>query len=255
MGSGPDGTRQYPLHPPAECKPSQEVSVLHSPWHKLSRCALSWTSPYTFHLLMRLWSQCVSCPINFTCRAFAEGRAIAAMKGLAEDESLDMPGMVDMEDVCGICSEWDRESSENFTGADDVAETGDRGTSPSRRPAKRSEQHLVLSSVPCRPPSHTEQKGQSYHGQALSRRTTEVAISHARRFPVKVSKKAVREEETLVCAVRRTSDGCYLIQKRPDKGKLAMREKTLSRHQLTCLVLCRAPRWVVGTTKPGTARL
>lgn len=117
------------------------------------------------------------------------------MKGLAQEESLDTPGLVDMEDVCGICSEWDMESSENFTGADD--------------------------------PSHTEQKGQDYHGQALSRRATEVAISHARRFPIKVSKKAVREEETLVCAVRRTSDGCYLIQKRPDKGKLATREKTL----------------------------
>lgn len=179
------------------------------------------------------------------------------MKGLAQDESRDVPGLVDMEDVCGICSEWDGETSENITGADDVAETGDRGRSPSsRRPTKRSEQHLVLSSIPSRPPGPTEErKGQDHHGQALSRRATEVAISHARRFPVKVSKKAVREEETLVCAVRRTSDGCYLIQKRPDKGKLAMEEKTLWRHQLTCLVFCRAPRWVVGTPKPGTARL
>lgn len=152
------------------------------------------------------------------------------MKGLAQDESRDVPGLVDMEDVCGICSEWGRETSDNITGADDVAETGDQHRSPSRRPAKRSEQHLVLSSIPSRPPGPTERKDQDYHGQVLSRRATEVAISHARRFPVKASKKAVREEETVVCAVRRTSDGCYLIQKRPDKGKLAMREKTISRH-------------------------
>ena len=45
-------------------------------------------------------------------------------------------------------------------------------------------------------------------------------IDHAKRFPVKTAKKATREEECLVCALRR-SDGRYLIQRRPSKGLLA----------------------------------
>ncbi|KAF3765976.1 hypothetical protein M406DRAFT_31150, partial [Cryphonectria parasitica EP155] len=40
-------------------------------------------------------------------------------------------------------------------------------------------------------------------------------------FPVKVVKKALREQETLVCAIQRASDGMYLLQKRPNKGLLA----------------------------------
>jgi A/G-specific adenine glycosylase len=44
--------------------------------------------------------------------------------------------------------------------------------------------------------------------------------NHAKKFPLKVAKKAVREEETLVCAIRR-NDGEYLMHRRPEKGLLA----------------------------------
>ncbi|KAL2276851.1 hypothetical protein FJTKL_00415 [Diaporthe vaccinii] len=177
---------------------------------------------------------CVSCPINFTCRAFEEGRAIAAMKGLVYDEHRDAPGLVDMEDICGICSEWNMETSDDATGAADaIEEVGDRPKGPSGRPAKRSEQAQAPSSISCRSASLPGRTGQHDHGHALSPEAAGAAVSHARRFPVKVSKKTVREEETVVCAVRRASDGCYLIQKRPDKGEPAMKEKNKSRHQLT----------------------
>ncbi|KAF4580813.1 A/G-specific adenine glycosylase [Ophiocordyceps camponoti-floridani] len=48
------------------------------------------------------------------------------------------------------------------------------------------------------------------------------AISeYARRFPAKIAKKkALREEETIVCAIKK-ADGAYLIQRRPQKGLLA----------------------------------
>ena len=49
---------------------------------------------------------------------------------------------------------------------------------------------------------------------------TEHIADYARRFPIKVVKKAVRREETVVCAVRRP-DGAYLLHKRPEKGLLA----------------------------------
>lgn len=52
-------------------------------------------------------------------------------------------------------------------------------------------------------------------------RRMEIIVNHARKFPLRKPKKKVREEETLVCAVRRTSDGAYLIHRRPEKGILA----------------------------------
>jgi A/G-specific adenine glycosylase len=51
-------------------------------------------------------------------------------------------------------------------------------------------------------------------------RTLETIVKHARKFPLKKPKKKVREEETFVCAIRRASDGRYLIHQRPDKGLL-----------------------------------
>ncbi|KAF4512789.1 hypothetical protein G6O67_000127 [Ophiocordyceps sinensis] len=48
----------------------------------------------------------------------------------------------------------------------------------------------------------------------------EAIADYARRFPAKVAKKAVRQEETVVCAIRHP-DGSYLIQRRPPKGLLA----------------------------------
>lgn len=176
----------------------------------------------------------MSCPINSTCRAFEEGKAIAAMRGLVHHEPRDAPGMVDMEDMCGICSDWDMETSDDVTGAADAIEGEDRPRGPSRRPGKRFEQAQVLpSSISSRPASLPERPSQDDQGHALSPEAAEVAVSHARRFPVKAPKKTVREEETVVCAVKRTSDGCYLIQKRPDKGKPATEEETKARHQLT----------------------
>ncbi|PHH77557.1 hypothetical protein CDD80_489 [Ophiocordyceps camponoti-rufipedis] len=55
------------------------------------------------------------------------------------------------------------------------------------------------------------------------RRGAEMAAisEYARRFPAKIAKKkALREEETIVCAIRK-ADGAYLIQRRPQKGLLA----------------------------------
>ena len=168
---------------------------------------------------------------------------MAAMKGIHQDGHQNPPGLVDMEDVCGICSDWNIEITE-----------GDEHSGPPRRPFKRSKQNQLPSATPSLTPGLPGPKGQHDHGHALSPEAAEAAMSHAGRFPVKVSKKTVREEETVVCAIRRSSDGCYLIQKRPEKGKPAMRTKTRPRHQLT-RHFCRASRRVVGTPKPGTSCL
>lgn len=161
---------------------------------------------------------------------------MAVMKGLAQDERGDAHGLVDMEDVCNICSGWNTESPEDVTGAADVPGAGGDARRPPRRPARRRPEQAEAPSSPSpRSASLPGREGQhDDRDYALSPEAAEVAVSHARRFPVKVSKKTVREEETVVCAVRRASDGCYLIQKRPDKGKPATEEEVkMWRHQLT----------------------
>ena len=177
------------------------------------------------------------------------------MKGLAQDEPRDVPAMVDMEDICGICSDWSMETPEDVTGAaaSVILEAGEPSNGRPRRRAKRSDEAEGPSSTPSQPPSLAARKGQHDRAYALSPEAAQVAISHARKFPVKVSKKTVREEETVVCAVRRTSDGCFLIQKRPEKGKPAMKEKTRSKSSADS-AFCRAPGRVMGAPKSDTVR-
>lgn len=170
-------------------------------------------------------SQCVVCPINSTCRAFEEGRTIAAMQGLTRDEPRAATGVVDLEDACGICSDWGMATPEDATDVGDGPEAETPTGGRSRRRAKRRERPAG--------PASPLQEGQHKHGDGLSPEAAQVAMLHARKFPVKIAKKAVREEETVVCAVRRAGDGCYLIQKRPEKGKPSARGSRRCVQQLT----------------------
>lgn len=132
---------------------------------------------------------CGECPITATCRAYNEGLALSKQPKNTED-------MQDMEDLCGVCEPFD--------------ETDDIENQPPVAP--KGGKQATLSAFFSKP--------------ALAKPTAkpkvdiEAIVNHARKFPVKVAKKAVREEETLVCAVVR-GDGQYLIHKRPAKGLLA----------------------------------
>ncbi|SPO05137.1 related to MYHalpha3 protein (DNA repair enzyme) [Cephalotrichum gorgonifer] len=127
---------------------------------------------------------CEACPISATCRAFNEGLDIARGPPKAGDNSRRKEG-VDIEDLCGMCDTF-----EDVVTKEEEEEEEDS-------PRKRSLLDGKLTST------------------ELS-----TAIAHARKFPRKVIKKPVREEETVVCAIRR-ADGRYLLHRRPEKGLLA----------------------------------
>ncbi|KAM3469951.1 hypothetical protein MY8738_009937 [Beauveria namnaoensis] len=139
---------------------------------------------------------CGACPITSTCRAYSEGLALLSKEKSRVSEN----GTADMEDLCGVCQPFD--------------DTDDIEKQPPPPPAatKGGKQatlsaFFAKSAVPVKP-------------SAKPKVDIEGIVRHARRFPIKVVKKAVREEETLVCAVVR-ADGRYLIRKRPAKGLLA----------------------------------
>lgn len=155
---------------------------------------------------------CSQCPITSTCRVYKEGE----LRAKKSKES--SPKIVDIEDACILCEPFD----DDFEDSDqDSAQDKKRGGNPKKADAKKqptlaafafTRKTVSSSSSPSPSPAATT--------SAPSKATMDTITSYARRFPVKAIKKAVREEETLVCAIRR-SDGHYLIHRRPLKGLLA----------------------------------
>lgn len=135
---------------------------------------------------------CSECPISSTCRVYQEGRELAK-KG---SKGRDVKGRAetDIEDLCNLCVPLEETLEEDIT--------------ISEKPANGTKKQSTLSAF-----FNTSQKDNP--SSALAE-----IVSHARKFPLKVPKKAVREEETLVCAIRQEG-GRYLIHRRPDKGLLA----------------------------------
>lgn len=144
---------------------------------------------------------CPACPATKTCRAYLEGRALAAAKGLLRSSPVKLPEPLDIEDICHLCEPY---------GDVSVEET-------SRKTATKKPKQATVSSF-FAPSSKKPSAAEGNPPADLSPEALKIVVSHAQKFPVKFAKKALREQETLVCAVRRASDGLYLLQKRPEKG-------------------------------------
>ncbi|RGP70517.1 g-specific adenine glycosylase [Fusarium longipes] len=150
---------------------------------------------------------CSECPITSTCRVYAEGKTLVSSKDRGTK-------IGDIEDICDLCEPFEE-------AAPDETEVKVEDTKASKGATTKGAQgkQMTLSAFAFK--ASTEDKPSTTKTKAtLSPRDIETVVEHARKFPLKVIKKAVREEDTLVCVVRR-ADGEYLIQKRPEKGLLA----------------------------------
>ncbi|KAF4119414.1 A/G-specific adenine glycosylase [Geosmithia morbida] len=129
---------------------------------------------------------CSVCPITTTCRAYQEGKGPGAEP------------LADIEDLCTWCEALPEDAEK-----------------PTEKPAKPAKQATLAAFA------FTSRTTKSPQTQGTSSSPTQEAITnHTKRFPVKFIKKAVREEETVVCVIRR-ADGQYLVHRRPEKGLLA----------------------------------
>ncbi|KAK7430941.1 hypothetical protein QQZ08_002469 [Neonectria magnoliae] len=142
---------------------------------------------------------CGECPISSTCHAYGEGKMLAA------GEKVEVK---DIEDFCDLC-----DALEETIGLEAGADAGSKA-----KAASKQTKQMKLSAFAFNDSARERASAKPKTGP--SPREMEVIVDHARKFPLKVVKKAVRTEETLVCVIRR-SDGHHLIQKRPDKGLLA----------------------------------
>lgn len=149
---------------------------------------------------------CSQCPITSTCRAYGEGLLIA--DGPDHTVSTRETTVTDIEDLCQLC--------EPFEEVPVQADMSDPGVlEPTTRAGKKASASRRATA------SRAISGGNKTSSEtSLNADTMEVIVDYARRFPVKTIKKAVREEESLVCAIVR-SDGQHLIHRRPEKGLLA----------------------------------
>ncbi|KAJ4191558.1 hypothetical protein NW755_004742 [Fusarium falciforme] len=137
------------------------------------------------------------------------GRWGQALMELGSTDSRDTK-LNDIEDACHLC--------EPFEDAEEDAAQDVKSAKKTKANGSQGKQ-LTLASFAFKGPA-IEKSSSNKVKSTLSARDMETIVDHARKFPLKVIKKAVREEETLVCVIRH-SDGQYLVQKRPEKGLLA----------------------------------
>jgi len=150
---------------------------------------------------------CAACPITATCRAYQEGYALAT--GGKKRREVD-----DIEDLCTICSPWEEDAE-----ADDDDDDDDTEPDAAKGKRKPNGRQLTVSAFFAAVPSTTSKANGAVAG-GPDARTIKTIVNHTRKFPLRKPKKKVREEVALVCAIRRSSDGAYLIHQRPEKGLL-----------------------------------
>lgn len=151
---------------------------------------------------------CSDCPVSSTCRVYEEGQELAKRSSKARDSKLGVE--TDIEDLCSLCLPLEETLEEDSVEND---------SKTVEKPVKAIKKQATLSAFFSANNPKKENQKKTEVAQPDTKALTEI-VNHARRFPLKVVKKAVREEETLVCAIRR-KDGRYLIHRRPEKGLLA----------------------------------
>lgn len=84
--------------------------------------------------------KCESCPIRSTCRAYAEGAALAGVKiekGGVKEEEKEGPVLPDIEDLCTLCEQLDTEDLVAATPPSDAEEDSEDPDGETARPKKK----------------------------------------------------------------------------------------------------------------------
>lgn len=156
---------------------------------------------------------CGECPISSSCKAFAEGKSLSKANTIKPEAAV-----VDIEDLCTICEPFDDSTLA------DVDTAGKDTPATKKADAKKAKSNgqakLTAFAFTAKGSGKKVEETAKPVPDVADEKSVARAVDHAKLFPLKVIKKAVRQEETLVCAIRR-SDGQYLIERRPEKGLLA----------------------------------
>ncbi|KAI0025908.1 DNA glycosylase [Xylariomycetidae sp. FL0641] len=169
---------------------------------------------------------CAACPITSSCRVYGEGLELAVKKGLVSQNLLPNTSKQkprDIEDACTFCKPFEEFAELEEDEAGTATPKGNR--TDARTAATKSvtrKQATLQSFYFTKTTSATEpEESKSTASPTITAAAYETIVNHARKFPLKTTKKPLRAEETLVCAIRRARDGRYLVRRRPPKGLLA----------------------------------
>ncbi|KAH8176628.1 NUDIX domain-containing protein [Sarocladium implicatum] len=156
---------------------------------------------------------CGECPISGSCKAFAEGKSLFKTKAVKQEAVIG-----DIEDLCTICEPFDDSMLADEGAATKEAQSTKK--SDAKKAKSNGQAKLTAFAFTAKSSGKKIEETPEPTPKASDDKSIARAVEHAKLFPLKVIKKAVRQEETLVCAIRR-SDGQYLIERRPEKGLLA----------------------------------
>lgn len=170
--------------------------------------------------------KCDECPIRKTCRAYAEGEALARKQASSS-------GLHDIEDACTYCDQLDTEDL-LIDPQDDDNQDDTKASKKRKRDIKNTNSisnYFTVTTPRAAPKAIAEESDESTDVSQLNgtkkRKTPSVVTSktvltYCSLFPKKVAKKEVPEEHCVVCIIEiRLNDGKskWLIEQRPAKGK------------------------------------
>ena len=178
--------------------------------------------------------KCDECPIQKTCRAYAEGSILAKKKQVGLSTAV-----VDIEDACTLCEQLDTEDLAAPT-EDDDEEDGDEKVTKKKKTGSAPKPSNTISNYFAVKAPRTIVKTDSEQGEdgvtdgpltdgskkrkASSMQATPKSIlTYCSLFPKKIPKKKPAEEECAVCVielVQPSGSSKYLIEQRPAKGTL-----------------------------------
>lgn len=152
---------------------------------------------------------CGECPIRSTCRAYHEAAQTDATKGKSSKAEATV---IDLEDLCRYCEpfpfqEEEAEEPRNAKAQQDKARAN--------RVSKLRQATLSFSFSATAPNPKSKVKAEQDKAQI-----TQAMEAQIRKYPMKLEKKRIRQEECLVCVIH-SPRGEYLLEQRPASGLLA----------------------------------
>ena len=147
---------------------------------------------------------CGECPIRPSCRAFHEAKANTD----AADKK-PVAAIPDLEDLCTFCEPFPFEEE-----AQDASKDVEAQQKTQQKGIKKLRQATL--SFGFSAPAQSKVAAQP--DTALVTPTIE---THIRKYPMKLEKKKIRQEECLVCIATRGAGDEYLLEQRPSSGLLA----------------------------------
>ncbi|KID70188.1 A/G-specific adenine glycosylase, partial [Metarhizium hybridum] len=150
---------------------------------------------------------CSQCPVTASCRVYNEAKNTEQNRGA---------DICDIEDLCTLCEPLEEETDNS----PEPTALQESKPNPKTTDKNKGPKQMTLAAFSFTGGKPAKQNDPKKEDSGKNGAQQEAISNYARKFPLKAVKKPVREEETVVCAIRRP-DGSYLLHRRPDKGLLA----------------------------------